>query len=335
VADRGGVNVLKVEVVGPYEMVTLQASTPNALQAWLTDHGFNIPADIAPVIAQYQQEHFNFLALKLLPNKGVKDMRPVRVTTQGANVALPLRMVAAGTGATVGISLWVLGEGRYEPQNFNSFVIATDEIVWDWGQSKSNYADLRTQKQAAGNGRIWEVESSTTLNRTNFEQIVKQGTYNGTGAYPTTDEERAATDYLPAKDQLGNVTQTAAQVRDEDLTTLFSGLATTRVTRLRADLAHAALDTDLVMRAAGDQTELSNVRQITKESGQPLCPVYNGCTQVGTAPRDQVLGNNSGGGHETFTCDTTGRAGNAWMAVGLGFAALATAHAIRRRRGAK
>ena len=41
-------------------------------------------------------------------------MRPIRVTTQGASLALPLRMAAVGTGATVGITLWVVSDGRYE-----------------------------------------------------------------------------------------------------------------------------------------------------------------------------------------------------------------------------
>lgn len=110
----GGVDVLKRETVGPYDTVQLRSTDPNALTAWLTDNGFTIPDATKPVIAAYVTEHFDFLALKLVPGKGVGAMRPVRVTTQGANPVLPLRMVAAGTGATVGITLWVLGEGRYD-----------------------------------------------------------------------------------------------------------------------------------------------------------------------------------------------------------------------------
>ena len=328
---EGGVNVIKREVVGPYETVQLQATDEGALKKWLADNGFTVPTDVAPVIDTYVAEKFNFLALKLIPGKDVQDMRPVRVTTKGANVALPLRMVAAGTGPQVGISLWIVADGRYEPQNFPSFTIATDEIVWDWAQQKSNYTELRAQKTAAGGGRTWEVESSTILYRQQLESIVQQGTYNGRGPAPQNDEERAAVDYLPVTDAQGTTTKTATQVRDEDMSTLFYGIATStsRVTRLRADLAHAALDQDLVMRASPDQAVLSNIRQITKEQGQPLCPVFSGCDQTGTAPRDQVGGSTGGG---TFTCATSSRSGNAWMGIGLGFAAVAAAHAIRRRK---
>jgi hypothetical protein len=335
-ADNG-VNVIKKEVVGPYETVQLQASNPTALSDWLAQNGFNVPPDVTPVITKYQQEQFNFLALKLVPGKGIQDMRPVRVSTKGANVALPLRMVAAGTGPNVGISLWVIGEGRYEPQNFGSFVIPTDDIVWDWAQNKSNYTELRAQKTAAGNGRVWEIESSTIVYRQQIEAIVKQGTYDGQGPYPETDEERAAQDYLPVKDAEGNVTKTAAQVRDEDMNTLFYGIATatSRVTRMRADLAHSALDADLVMRASADQNVVSNIRQLTKAVGQAQCPSFPGCgdSPNGVQPGDQVIG--GGGDGETFTCATSSRGSNAWMGLavpGFAFAAVAAAHAIRRRR---
>jgi len=331
--DAGGVNVIKKEVVGPYETVQLQASNPNALRDWLSANGFNVPADVAPVVDTYVAEKFNFLALKLVPGKGTQDMRPVRVTTKGANVALPLRMVAAGTGPVVGISLWVIGDGRYEPQNFGSFYIATDEILWDWTANKSNYTELRAQKTSAGNGRVWEIESSINLQRVMFDNIVKSSSWNGGGPYPQTDEERAAVDYLEIKDEQGIVTKTAAQARDEDLETLFHLVASPRVTRMRADLAHAALDVDLVMTAAKDQSVLQNVRQLTKEANQPLCPVWNGCSTNGQAPRDEAVARSSASGDgETFACVAAPKTSRPKTWAGVGFAALGLAEIVRRVR---
>lgn len=332
-----GVQVLKQEVVGPYETVQLKSEDPNALTDWLTKNGFTIADDIKPVIGKYVEERFNFLALKLVPGKGVQDMRPVRVTTTGAGAVLPLRMVAAGTGPTVGITLWIVSEGRYEPQNFPSFYIKTDELVWDWNAQKSNYVDLRAQKTAAANGRAWETETSQIIYRQNVESIVAQGTWNGTGQFPQTDEERAAQDYLAVEDGQGNVTKTAAQVRQEDMDTLFYGIptSTSRVTRIRADLSRAALDQDLQMTASSDQAILSNIRQVTRELNQPQCPVWNGCSQDGTAPRDEAIARSSGGGTETFACATSPRTNPTWMAAGGGLMGLALVHAIRRRRSTK
>jgi hypothetical protein len=329
----GGVNVIKQEVVGPYETVQLQATTPNALEDYLTKNGFALPADVKPIVDKYVSENFNFLALKLLPGKGVQDMRPVRVTSQGAGVTLPLRMVGAGTGATVGISLWVVSEGRYETQNFPSFHIADDELAWDWTLQKSNYTDLRAQKTAAGGGRIWEIESSIALDPQQLESYVYGGYFPNQD--PTAAEQQAQNDYLPVKDTSGTVIKTAVQARDDDFATIFAGIASARVTRIRGDIAHAKLDADLVMTASTDQGLLSNHRKVTKELNEPLCPVYQGCQQVGTAPRSQVLGS-PGGGHESFGCTTTTRskyaaATPAFLVVAAGAIALAIAKAKRRR----
>jgi hypothetical protein len=339
----GSVTVTKHEVVGPYDTVQLHSTDANALENWLTTNQFTIPDDIKPVIAQYVTEHFDFLALKLIPGKGIQDMRPVRVTTTGASAVLPLRMVAAGTAATVGVSLWVLGEGRYEPQNFPSFFIKTEDLVWDWTQQKSNYVELRAAQEQATGGKGWELESSIVLYEQQIQQQVEGGYYYsggaGGGGAPAPDpayaEQQAQQDYLPVTDGNGAVLKTAVQVRDEDLATLFYGIptATGRVTRMRADLAHTALDADLVMSASQDQGFLQNVRQVTRELNEPSCPVYSGCTQVGTAPRSQAV-EQSSPSNESFSCSTAAspRGGVGWLGASGAFLALAIGKVIRRRR---
>jgi hypothetical protein len=320
-----GVTVTKREVVGPYETVQLKASDANALETWLGQNGFVLPANVKPVVAQYVAEKFDFLALKLVPGQGVNDMRPVRVTTQGANAVLPLRMVAAGTGATVGVTLWVVGEGRYEPQNFPSFFIGGDELVWDWTQNKSNYVALRAQKSAAGGGRAWELESSTT-------QYTQQLTGNVQYNYGETTEN-----YLPVLDAQGGVVKTADQVRDEDLATLFRGAANLRVTRFRADLAHAALDADLVMIASHDQAEVPTLRQAKGELTEPSCPIYDGCTIIGNAPRSQATAQPAGEAAPSSSSSCVMARSNASsvlpaLGAGLSLLAFSGARARTRRR---
>ena len=89
------------------------------------------------------------------------------------------------------------------------------------------------------------------------------------------------------------------------------------------------------MKGADDQALISNVRQLTKELNQPQCPVYSadGCTQIGTAPRDQAAARNTGGGDESFSCSTSPNSG-ASMSIGaaLGYLAFVVARARRRRR---
>jgi hypothetical protein len=162
------VTVTKQQTVGPYETVQLKADDPNALIDWLTSHQFQIPDDVKPIITAYTNEHFGFLAMKLVPGANVQAMRPVRVTTAGAAPTLPLRMVAAGTGATVGITLWTIGEGRYETQNFPWFTISANEVTYDFAKSQSDYTSIRQAKEQANAGRAGLVESSLANIDTNL-----------------------------------------------------------------------------------------------------------------------------------------------------------------------
>jgi hypothetical protein len=284
-ADAGvaGVVVTKQQNVGPYETVQLQATDSTALATWLAQNGFDIPADVQPVIDAYISEGFDFLAMKLLPDQGVQAMRPVRVTTPGASLSLPLRMASVGTGAIVGISIWVVADGRYEPQNFPFYHIDDADLVWDWSTNASNYTTLRTQFEADSNNTAWEIESSLTLNEQLVDNVVLSGgQYYGGGGFGVVTPTDASEDYLPVGSPDGGTDggayETAEQVRDADLAALFAGMTgpSVRFTRIRSDIAHAAMTTDFVVQASSDQSELSNVRNVT-QSVNLVCPVYPAC----------------------------------------------------------
>jgi Uncharacterized protein conserved in bacteria (DUF2330) len=328
-----GVTVTKQETVGPYETVQLKvdAATPDALNTWLNDHGYAIAPDVETIINQYVAEKYQFLAMKLIPGATVQSMRPVRVTTLGASPVLPLRMVTAGTGPTVGVSLWIIGDGRWEPTNFPTFHIETSDIVWDWAKGASNFKDLRAQKAAPLNGRGWELESSTSTSKQLIVNVVQNSgqTYSPDGGVSEA--------YDPVTDTNGTVTKTAKQVEAEDMETLFAGVnANARVTRLRSDLAHASLQDDLTLGATADQSELSNTRTVTREANQPSCPVYDGCDQVGNAPRDDARAQtDANNGNESFACSAGGRSFDGVTLFGVaGFFGVSLLRS-RKKRAAK
>jgi hypothetical protein len=151
-----GVMVVHEGTVGPYAFVQLSATNSMSLEAWLAANGYVIPPDVQPVVDAYVHDGFGFIALKLRPNAGTRQMTPVRVITAGASPTLPLRMVAAGTGAQVGITLYVVAEGRYEPDAFESVTIDWTKLSWDWRAQQSNYAQLRaTALASSGDGSGW------------------------------------------------------------------------------------------------------------------------------------------------------------------------------------
>lgn len=193
----GGVQVVHRGTVGPFSTVTLSTTTPGALDDWLAEAGFNVPADSAPVIDAYVKEGFDFIALKLQPDKGIDEMKPVRVIQPGANPTLPLRMVSVGTGASVAITLYIIGEGRWEAKNFANTQVPVDLLAWDFNSSSSNYSELReaTLQQNGGNlwlttfarkqalmspvGRGFNVNNDFNFTNIMGEAYVQQGVKNG------------------------------------------------------------------------------------------------------------------------------------------------------------
>jgi len=284
-ADAGAVNVISQQTVGPYDTVQLQSTDPNALNNWLAANGYVVPSGFQPTIAAYVAEGFDFLALKLAPGQGVSAMRPVRVTTPGAGLSLPLRMVAAGTGATVGVTLWIVADGRYEPANMKSFTIDPATLVWDWSTNQSNYATVRQAQEKALGFAAWQIESSIQISPYQVEGPILS--------------QSADTNYLPTGDadaggDAGG--QTADEVQQQDLMTMFpDGQSEVWVTRMRSDLAHAALANDLVVQASADQSQLSNTYQVQMSINAPSCPpTPPNCGQCGGSGSGSI-GSSSGG----------------------------------------
>jgi Uncharacterized protein conserved in bacteria (DUF2330) len=169
-AGNDQVTVVSQDVVGPYETVTVRSSNGEALDAWLVANGFAVPPAIQPTIDAYANEGFDFIALKLEPTAGIRAMVPVRVVTKGADPSLPLRMVAAGIGTHVGLTLYVISEGRYHPQNFPDVSVPLDQLTWDPKAARSNYQDLAMAALQSGDGRGWltEFAGATSLDRSPF-----------------------------------------------------------------------------------------------------------------------------------------------------------------------
>jgi hypothetical protein len=343
--------------------VQLRSTDGTALDNWLAQNGYNIPTAVQPILAAYNAEGFDFLAMKLLPGQGVQSMRPVRVTTPGASLSLPLRMASIGTGAITGITIWVVADGRYEPQNFPFFHIEDSAMVWDFAVGSSNYTTLRTQHEADLKNAGWEIESSLDVNEQSITSVILSGGQyygGGRGGGLQVQPSDPALDYLPIGDPDAGTAvdggadggyESAEQVRADDIAALFVGLTgpTVRVTRIRSDIAQTAMTKDFVITASSDQSELSNVHNLT-QGVNATCPVYNGCNYVGTGTPSQAAATADGGYVASVSPDggvvvtpastkgggCTTSPGDARSGLGLaalaGILGLAVARVVRARR---
>lgn len=161
-----GVSVVSQETIGPYAAVTIRGSDGMTIDSWLMANGFDVPASLAPVLSSYTAAKMDFIALRLRPGVSTQAMQPVRVISPGADPTLPLRMVAAGVGAKVSITLFVLGDGRYHPRNFPDVAIDPAQLLWDPLASHSNYGTLADAALASNDGTGWLTEFSGRMSTT-------------------------------------------------------------------------------------------------------------------------------------------------------------------------
>ncbi|MBS2019241.1 MAG: DUF2330 domain-containing protein [Deltaproteobacteria bacterium] len=300
---RNAVEVVDKAAVGPYDTVTVRSSEPEALSKWLVDHGFAIPPNSAPIIASYVQMGYDFIALRLRPGReDVREMEPIRIVSPGTDTSLPLRLMQIGAGSKVGITLYVIGEGRYRTASFPDVPLDTSKLFWDPYANRSNYQELSIATMATENGRAFITEyadrpsfdpsatggsgmTSNTGLKAGYVAACKPGATlpapapNGTTT-PTGPDDAGASDAGDASD--AGASDDAGQTSNEppkrvverkcdDLDVAIAGmnLGDVWVTRLRANLPFAALDDTLRLEPAPKQEKFDNIHQTTQPGTIP------------------------------------------------------------------
>lgn len=168
----GSVFIVKEEVLGPYDSVTVRAAgDPDAPYRWLSSNGYRIEDDkVRSVLASYAAAGFDFAALKLHATCNQTSMQPVRITIPGTDPRILIRMALAGSRIdTVPITLFVLAEAPYRPQTYPFGLIDDDNLEWETYRSsrsssanyspKSNY-DVLADSVMAKDSKTWLVESA-------------------------------------------------------------------------------------------------------------------------------------------------------------------------------
>lgn len=264
--DDSGVVVTDRKSVGPYDTVQLRGDGGESIITWLTKNGYVVPAAIEPILQKYVDEGFGFVAVRLRPGYGVRAMKPIRVSWKGASPQLPLRMVAAGVGAKVGIKLFVVGDGRWRTKNFTTFTIGDPELSWDFSAGRSNYTELRSSKSAALDDHAFALEASLDVSSFGLptsDPPQDDGSLppddagaTDSGAPSEAGDDAASEASAPGADAAAEASDSGAPAIPDDASDIevaFGTIPTRRVTRLRADLPVRHLATDLELEADPDQ----------------------------------------------------------------------------------
>jgi len=99
--DDGAVQLHETGTVGPYEFAVLSSRDGESLAAWLGEHGYRIPVEMAPVLQIYADEGWFFAAIQVQLTAGERvTLPPLQLVFETRSPVFPLRISAANRGVT-------------------------------------------------------------------------------------------------------------------------------------------------------------------------------------------------------------------------------------------
>lgn len=165
-ADAGAppVTVLDQKLVGPYETVTLAATSATDLVQWLQAHSYRITDPMIPVLAPYIENGLHFVALRLQADRTASDVTPLEMTYQGDRPMIPLRLTSVAAQPEMGIVTFILDGRKWAPENYVDLKIPDELIEFDQWGNQNNYLKLVSQEtdKVGGQAFVTEYARSTS-----------------------------------------------------------------------------------------------------------------------------------------------------------------------------
>lgn len=159
--DGGTVTVEAQFKEGEYEISVLSATESTALETYLADNNYNVPAGAAPYYQPYIDSGMYFFVAKVDPaevtfdSNGKAVLSPLRFQYDSPEFSLPIRLGMLNSAGQQDLIVYVLAQNqRYDVANYPTTTIptnfeVTDAVVDDFGTFyKSLFA--RTLKENPG-----------------------------------------------------------------------------------------------------------------------------------------------------------------------------------------
>ncbi|MFZ0544347.1 MAG: DUF2330 domain-containing protein [Candidatus Promineifilaceae bacterium] len=155
--QEGSVEVFASGEVGPFGFDVIGSEDPNALIIWLRDHSYMVTEQMEPLINVYVEEQMVFLAMRLLPEQGVQDIQPVKVTYATERPMIPLRLTAVAANPDMAVIVWFYGEKQAIPVNYAHMEVADEELTF-FTFGGNNYRTLMGQRADEYGGQAFITE---------------------------------------------------------------------------------------------------------------------------------------------------------------------------------
>ncbi len=105
-----GVDVIGRDVIGGYDVSRLRAGDPEALDTWLSDNGYSLPAGAEPILSDYVDDGWRYVAIQLAPASN-GTLKPLRVSFDTDDPVYPMKLTQLATDP-IDITLYTLADGR-------------------------------------------------------------------------------------------------------------------------------------------------------------------------------------------------------------------------------
>ena len=117
--------------VGEYDVVVLSADDSSALDTWLRDNKYNIPAGAGPVLAPYVAAGMKFFvakvdATRVTFNGNQAALSPLRFHYDTPEFSLPVRLGLLNSQGSQDLIVNVLAAQRYEVANYPNVTVPTN-----------------------------------------------------------------------------------------------------------------------------------------------------------------------------------------------------------------
>jgi MYXO-CTERM domain-containing protein len=157
-SSYGGVNVVATENVGPYETVTLQADSSEALLDWLQANDYDLPDALDPVLNPYVAGGAYFIALKLQAGKDTGDLTPLSFMYDAKKAMIPIQLTSVAATPDMRLEVYIFGDHRAVPESY--LHVQVNEAAVDWWSGGSNYRDIITKAADEAGGHAFATDYS-------------------------------------------------------------------------------------------------------------------------------------------------------------------------------
>ncbi len=156
-----GPEILERGFAGAFEYVVLTGESVDVIVEWLDAAGYAQDPEAPPILDEYLQEGFVFVAFKLRGGTGVNEIHPIAIRYPGVEPCIPIRLTRIAATEDMAIRAFFLGHDRVVPQNWPHVVLNWANFDWvSFGIQ--TYRDLVANAIDEAGGRAFITEYAGT-----------------------------------------------------------------------------------------------------------------------------------------------------------------------------